>query len=128
MSDLSITFRGKTIDINSGLLEVFLRFASLHIEVPTDEVGTEIRNDWLFISSGGHSEILSPDFDLYLNSDVGISVAVSALRSALASFERGPKYIDHSHLNLLWAGERFTSGIDSEKMIKVGRSLLSIIC
>ena len=46
---------------------LFLRLAALHIESPVTQLEQEIRDDWLFISSGGHSEILCPDFDSYFS-------------------------------------------------------------
>ena len=64
---ITVSFGKSSFEVNSGLLELFLRLAALHIESPVTQLEQEIRDDWLFISSGGHSEILCPDFDSYFS-------------------------------------------------------------
>lgn len=124
---LDIFYNNKSIGINSGLLEILLRISALQVHEPPPAIGEKIRNDWLFISSGHHGEILSPDFDGYMKNDEGRSIALQAIGDAVRLLKDGPPLIDHNLINLLWQTERFSTPIVAEAVVAAGEKLLNFV-
>ena len=124
---ITVSFGKSSFEVNSGLLEPFLRLAALHIESPVTQLEQEIRDDWLFISSGGHSEILCPDFDSYLYAQEGKIIALSAIDSLLIALKNAPKQLNKDMLNVMGFKYIYVGDVDSEALIALGEACIDLI-
>ena len=124
---ITVSFGKSSFEVNSGLLELFLRLAALHIESPVTQLEQEIRDDWLFISSGGHSEILCPDFDFYLYPREGKVIALSAIGSLLIALKNAPKQLNKDMLNVMGFKYIYVGDVDSEALIALGEACIDLI-
>jgi hypothetical protein len=124
---ITVSFGKSSFEVNSGLLELFLRLAALHIESPVTQLEQEIRDDWLFISSGGHSEILCPDFDSYLYPQEGKVIALSAIGSLLIALKNAPKQLNKDMLNVMGFKYIYVGDVNSEALIALGEACIDLI-
>lgn len=124
---LKISYMSKNIEIDSGYLEVLLRISALHIKDPVEGIAQVIRDDWLYISSGGHCEIIGPDFESYIADQRGREVASNALCSAIHALRHASMNISDETLNLLWPEKRFSCDIPAAKLVALGNELLVLI-
>ncbi|HET6248549.1 MAG TPA: hypothetical protein VFE47_12680 [Tepidisphaeraceae bacterium] len=115
--------------VRDGLLELWLRLASLHIEDPLESGGlaTKIRDQWLIASRGyfnGHVPIA-------IGEDISTAEGKQLVRDAIQSLQQrlkaAPASLGGAALNLLGMEGQFGSDIETLRLIEVGQAFLDLV-
>ena len=130
MSTSFVSIDGKGFWMNDSILELFLRFAALHIEDSQEQysLAHRIRDDWLLASRGfiSGSSMLSLDVDTA--TEEGRQVVLSAIASLLEALRENTGSIDKNALNLMGiASGRWTAGIPTNLLIEVGEAFVALV-
>lgn len=130
MSTSFVSINRKGFWMNDSILELFLRFAALHIEDSQEEhsLAHRIRDGWLFASRGfiPGSSMLCLDADTA--TEEGRRVVLSAIKSLLDALRENTGLIDKNALNLMGIESgRWTAGFPTNLLIEVGEAFVALV-
>jgi hypothetical protein len=130
MSTSFVSINRKGFWMNDSILELFLRFAALHIEDSQKEhsLAHRIRDGWLLASRG----FMSGASLLYLDADTateeGRQVVLNAIESLLEALRENTGLINRNALNLMGiASGRWTTGFQADLLIEVGEAFVALV-
>ena len=115
--------------LRDSLLELWLRFASLHIEDPQESGGTatKIRDRWLLASRGCFNGCVPVGIGEDIATAEGKKLVRQAIQSLQKSLKAAPERIGSDALNLLGIEGRFTADIETWRLIEVGQAFLHLV-
>lgn len=111
------------------MLELWLRFASLHImdSVEDYSLAHTIRNEWLLASRGYFSGCVSLSLDENVSTPEGKTVVLDAINSLLKSLRQAPGLLDRGVLNIMGFSGGFVRDIESWRLIEVSEAFVDLI-
>lgn len=129
MGTTFVEIKKKGFWLNDGLLELWLRFAALHIEDSPQENSEEhkIRDQWLLASRGYFSGFVPHDLGEAVSTEQGKAIVVSAIISLLSVLKRAPDLLGKDALNLMGMSGTFTADIETYRLIALSEALLDLI-
>jgi len=115
--------------IRDGLLELFLRFAALHVEDQVDPTALPnvVRNQWLLASRGFFTGCVPHDIDRFVATPGGREVILQAIQKLISALELIRAPLDHSVLNIMGMEGRWTEPIEKEQLLEICSSMLQLI-
>ncbi len=115
--------------MHDDILELWLRFLSLHVEEPTvpGSVASAIRDQWLLASRGYFMGCVPDGLNDTVASPEGVALVRAAIGSLLAALASGPTHLDKGTLNLMGFEGEFTSDIETRRLVEVGHAFLGLI-
>ena len=130
MSTSFVSINRKGFWMNDSILELFLRFAALHIEDSQEQnsLAHRIRDGWLLASRGfvSGSSMLCLDADTA--TEEGRQVVLRAIESLLEALRDNTGLIDKTALNLMGiASGRWTDGFPANLLIEVGEAFVELV-
>ena len=115
--------------IRDSILELWLRFAALHLEDQVDDHSLvhTIRNEWLLASRGFFTGCVPLKLGENVATPEGRTAVVNAMHSLLDALRRGPARLDRGVLNLLGIQGSWDMDINTAQLIEVGEALLDLV-
>ncbi|MBD5779856.1 hypothetical protein IEN85_10180 [Pelagicoccus sp. NFK12] len=117
--------------MKDGILELWLRFLSLHLEDPSNEeeerIINPIRNQWLLASRGYFSGCVPLSLKEDVSTEEGRRLVLEAIHSALDALKKAPKELNKDVLNLLGISGEFVRDFETSRLIEVGDSFIALI-
>ncbi|WP_459558394.1 hypothetical protein [Lacunimicrobium album] len=115
-----------------GLLEVWLRFLSLHVESGDEDncIEHQIRNQWLFASLGYLNGCVLEGLEEAVSTPRGEQTVRNAINSLMKSLKVAPQKISKDVLNLMWPRNQpgqFDSDLDTWRLIELGQAYLDLL-
>lgn len=115
--------------LKDGLLELWFRFAALHIEDSPDENSEEhkIRDQWLIASRGYFNGCVPDGLDKAVSTENGKRIVIEAIDSFLRELNSAPNELDKSVLNLMGISGQFVGNIETFRLIEISDAILDLI-
>jgi hypothetical protein len=115
--------------LRDSMLELWLRFAALHIEDPVESgaLATKIRDQWLLASRGYFTGCVPIALGDDIATDEGKQLVSNAIKSLHISLSSAPAKISGDTLNLLGIEGRFQGDIETWRLIEVSKAFLDLI-
>ena len=115
--------------LKDGLLELWLRFVSLHIEDSPDEHSEEhqIRDQWLLASRGIFTGCVPIGLGEAVSTETGRNIVINAIDSLLALLKDSPDELNKDVLNLLGMSGKYMNDIKTYRLIEVSEAILDLI-
>ncbi len=115
--------------LRDSLLELWLRFASLHIEDPREPGGeaATIRDQWLLASRGCFNGCVPIAIGDDIATPEGRRLVHDAIISLQHSLKLGPPMISADALNLLGLQGTFEDDVETGRLIEVGQAFLDLV-
>ena len=114
--------------MRDDFLELWLRFAALHIEDTNEDhsLAHTIRNEWFLASRGYFSGSVPFQIEENVATGEGKAIVLKAFGSFLSSLRQGPEFLNSGVLNLMGM-DGWGSDIETQRLIQVGESLVQLI-
>lgn len=115
--------------MNDSILELWLRFAALHItdSVEDHSLAHTIRNEWLLASRGYFNGCVPLSLDENVSTPEGKTVVLDAINLLLISLRQAPGLLDRRVLNLMGFNGGFAVDIESSRLIEVSEAMVDLI-
>jgi hypothetical protein len=115
--------------MNDSMLELWLRFAALHItdSVEDHSLPHTIRNEWLLASRGYFNGCVPLSLDENVSTQEGKTVVLDAINSLLISLREAPGTLDRYVLNLMGFSREFVGDIESWRPIEVSEAIVDLV-
>ena len=115
--------------MRDGMLELWLRFLSLHIKEPTgsDSLEATIRDNWLLASRGYFNGCVPHRLDEAVSTEEGEGIVRDAIQSLLEALKKGPSHVSSGTLNLMGFSGFFHGDIETQRLINIGDAFLDLI-
>ena len=131
MGTTFVSLNKKGFWIKDGVLEVWLRFLSLHLEDPATEndhkIITPIRNQWLLASRGYFNGCVPISLDEDLQTEKGKEIIVRTIHDFLKTLDTAPEELNKDVLNLMGIEGKFCGDFDTWRLIEVSEAFLDLI-
>ncbi len=129
MGSSFVGLNGKGFWMRDGILELWLRLLSLHIEDSSDHnsPNTSIRNQWLLASRGFFSGCVPTEMESAVSTEEGKAVVIKAINSLLEGLKDAPDLLSKDFLNLLGFQSPWTMDIETARMAEVCQAFLDLI-
>jgi hypothetical protein len=142
MGSTYITFKNPALDQNlgggfwmrDGLLEVWLRLLSLHVEVPVingavirESLATSIRDQWLLASGGHFIGCIPHGLEEAASTPEGKAIIRTAVLSLLEALSKTGDWIAKDTLNLMGIEGEFEADLKISDFIGIGRTFLDLL-
>jgi len=121
MGSTFVSIEDKGFWTRDGVLELWLRLLSLHLEEPTDESSRvcRIRDGWLLASRGYFGGSVPIGLDEAVRDEEGRQIVVTAIRELMSALKKGPATLDRQTLNLLGFTAEFVADFPAERLVEV---------
>jgi hypothetical protein len=115
--------------MNDSVLELWLRFAALHITDSAEDhsLAYTIRNEWLLASRGYFNGCVPLSLDENVSTSEGKAVVLDAINSLLISLRQAPELLDRRVFNLMGFSGEFVRDIESWRLVEVSEAIVDLI-
>lgn len=115
--------------MNDGVLELWLRLASLHFDdaCDKDSEAHQIREQWLLASQGYFSGCVPDGLEEAVSTTEGRDAVISCVDSLKNSLKKAPDFLDKDFLNLLGSEGEFLSDFETARLIEVSDAILGLV-
>ncbi len=124
-----VSINGNGFWMRDSVLELFLRFAALHIEdaVEDGSVAHRIRDGWLLASRGYFGGCVPIDLDAAVATSGGKAIVIDAITSLRAALQKGAPRICHHAINLMGISGDYCADVETARLLEVSDAFLSLI-
>ncbi|WP_299677109.1 hypothetical protein [uncultured Tenacibaculum sp.] len=128
MGKTFVGIKNKGFWLRDSILELWLRFAALHIENSFDMTSDlcKIRNNWLVVSSGGFTGWVPHHIEEITSTENGKKIIIDTINSFLFVLKKAPEKLDKNTLNLMGFGE-WQFDVETFRLIEVSQAILDLI-
>lgn len=129
MGTTFVSINEKGFWLKDGLLELWLRFAALHIEDSPNENSDEhkIRDQWLLASRGCFNGSIPDGLDEAVSTENGKRIVIKAIKSLLEELKNAPDELDKGVLSLMGLSSQFITNIETFRLIEICEAILDLI-
>lgn len=116
--------------VQDGLLELWLRLLTLHVEDPAEPGATAsaIRDQWLLASRGYFNGCVPDGLQEAVSTPEGAALVRAAVHSLLEALAAAPDRLGKEVFNLMgFSGGTFTGDIETRRLIEIGGAFLDLI-
>ena len=115
--------------LRDGLLELWLRLASLHIEDPVQSgsAATQIRDQWLLASRGCFNGCVPISLGDDVATEEGKKLVIDAIKSLQQSLADAPSDLNGDVLNLLGIEGKFGGNVETLRLIEVTQAVIDLV-
>jgi len=115
--------------IKDSMLELWLRFASMHIadSVEDQSISHRIRNEWLLASRGYFNGCVPLSLDENISTLEGKQAVLHAVNSLLTSLRQAPRLLDRGVVNLMGMSSEFVGDVETWRLIEVSEAFVDLI-
>ena len=129
MGSTFVSIKKKGFWLDDYILELWLRFAALHIEDSPLESSEEhkIRDQWLIASRGYFNGCVPHDFEEVISTGTGKKIVIAAINSLLSVLRDSPALLNKDVLNLMGFSGHIEGDIETYRLIEISEAMLNLI-
>jgi len=128
MGTTFVDVKKKGFWLRDSVLELWLRFAALHIKDSADKNSKahEIRDKWLLASRGYFSGCVPHSIEQAISTEDGEKIVTDAIHSLLIVLKKAPEKLDKNVISLMGCGE-WQINFETFRLIEVSEAILDLI-
>ena len=129
MGTTFVSVNKKGFWLKDGLLELWLRFAALHIDdsPETNPEEHKIRDQWLIASRGCFNGCVPDGMDDAVSTENGKRIVIDAINSLIVVLRNAPEQLNKDVLNIMGLGGEFLINIETFRLIEISEAMLDLI-